>query len=147
MCLPIIGGIISGIGAVIGAIGQARALEAQARANERQAEIERDIGAYEGARHGEKVQRIAGQQRANYAASGVIGAEGSALSVLDETAVEGAMDIAAIRYNANSKADILDYNAKINRMNAKTAKASAPFAFLSPVLSGAARMTGSFSKE
>lgn len=144
MCLPIIGGIVSGVGAAIGAMQTAASYKAQAQARERQARIEEKIGAHEADKQADTVKRVSGRMRANYTASGVA-LEGSALDIIDETAREGAMDVEAIRTTAGMKADTLRYEAQISRMNAKGARASAPFAFLSPVLQGAARMSSQYA--
>lgn len=145
MCLPIIGGIIAGVGSVMSAMQTAASFNAQAEAQDRQARITEKIGAHEAGKQADVVRRVGGRLRANYAASGVA-LEGSAIDIIDETAREGAMDVEAIRTTAGMKADTLRYEAQISRMNAKGAKASAPFAFLSPVLDGAAKMTSQYSR-
>lgn len=146
MCAPIlgiIGGIVSGIGAMAQANAAAASAEAQANMQDRQALIERTTGAYKAERQAERVKQIEGSQRANYAASG-LALTGTAQDVIDDSAAQGALDIAAIRWNSQLNADNLNYSAKVSRANAKSARAAAPIAFLSPVIGSVARFGESF---
>jgi hypothetical protein len=117
---------------------------AQANMQERQAEINIQTGEYEARRTEDTVARTEGAQRAGFAANGVA-LDGSAAEVIDDTAREGALDVAAIRWNSELKADNLKYEAKISRINADNAQRSAGIAFLAPVLGGVARFGSSFS--
>ena len=144
MCLPILGAVVSGVGAAMGAMAQASQARAQAELQRRQAEIERESGSYEGARTMEKVERVLGSARAGVAASG-LGLSGSAGASVDESATEGALDVAAIRWNSKPRVDNKLYEAKISDMNARMASAAAPIAFLSPVISGIAQYRSSFA--
>lgn len=148
MCVAaigLIGGVLSGIGAMAQANAAAANETAQAEMKDRQAAIERSTGAYKAARLAEKVKQVEGNQRANYAASG-LALTGSASDVIEDSATQGALDIAAIRWNTTLTSDNLGYEAKINRMNAKNAKASAPIAFLTPVLGSVAKFGTSFGE-
>lgn len=133
MCLPIIGGVISGIGAAMGAAGQAAGYKAQASLDRRQAQIEQQTGAYKAERQQDQNDRALGQARAGFAANGV-GFSGSAGDVIAESAQEGALDVAAIRWNSRLAQDNSNYRAKVNDMNAGIATTAAPIAFLSPVI-------------
>lgn len=141
--LSLIGGVISGIGAMQQAKAAAASEQAQADARRRQAVIDQDSGAYKATQQRRQVDRVLGKQRAGFASSG-IALSGTAADVIDESTAEGALDVAAIRWNSQISADNERYNAKINDMNAKNAKASAPIAFLTPVLSGVAKFASSF---
>lgn len=147
MCLPAIigiaGGVVSGIGAAMGAKAEAAGLEAQADFKQRQAGIELQTGAYKASRTQDQIDRTLGAQRAGFAANGVSG--GSVMDTIDDTATEGALDVAAIRWNSNLASDNLKYQAKIDRMNAKTTKRSAALAFISPVLGSVAQFGGEFA--
>lgn len=150
MCMPMIGAVIGLAGALVsGAAGAAAKQQeaennrAQAAQQERQAEINVQTGVYEAARVSDTVRRTTGAQRAGFAAGG-IGLDGSAAEVIDDTTREGALDLAAIRWNTNLKADNLKYEAKISRINANGAERSAGAAFLAPVLGGVARFAGAF---
>lgn len=147
MCGPalgLIGGLVSGIGSAMGAMQQAASLRAQSALYKRQAAMERDAGSYEAARKSEEARRAAGKQVAGFAANG-FGLSGSPGYVLNDTAEQYALDVGAIRYGAAVKSDNLTYQSKIASMNASAAAASAPFAFLSPVLSAASKIGTPFS--
>jgi hypothetical protein len=147
MCLPVlglIGGVVSGIGAAMGANAEAASLEGQAKFKERQAVMEREAGGAKARQIQGQVDRTSGAQRAGFAANG-IALSGSAEDVLIDSAEEGALDVATVRWNSNLAADNLKYQAKMDRMNAKTARRSAPLAFLSPVISGAASFAGEYA--
>ena len=141
--LSIIGGLISGVGAMQQANAAAESEKAQAEARRRQATIDQDSGAYKAQQQQRNVDRVLGKQRAGFLSSG-IALTGSASDVIDESTAEGALDVAAIRWNSQLSADNERYNAKINDMNASNAKAAAPIAFLTPVLSGVAKFGSSF---
>jgi len=146
MCLPVlgvIGSVISGIGAAMGAAAQAASHRAQAEAQRRQADIERRMGAYKAERQQDQVDRVLGQQRANFAGTGLALTGGAADTIMD-SATEGALDVAAIRWSSASQADTHMYNAKIEDMNAKSAQRSVPIAFLTPVISGVASYGSNF---
>jgi len=128
MCLPIIGGVISGIGAAMGAMSAKAQAQGQAAMDRRQAGIEAQTSAYKADRTQDDINRTTGQQRAGFAANGV-GLSGSA---------------AAIRWNSKLTQDNLKYKAKLNDMNAKQAGMAAPIAFLSPVISGIGTYSSSF---
>lgn len=144
MCLPVVGAIVSGIGSVIGLAGQMAQAKAQEQLNKRQAQIETATGSYEAQRTTEQVQRTLGAQRAGNVANGVA-LSGTTADAIEESAREGALDVAAIRWNSGLKADNLRYEAKIDKMNAGIAGAAMPFAFLSPVIGGLAKIESSFS--
>ena len=147
MCLPVlsvIGGVVSGIGAAMGANAQAAGLDASAKFKDRQAVMETEAGGAEARRIQGQVDRVGGAQRAGFAANGVA-LTGSAEDVLLDSAEEGALDVATVRWNSRLRADNLKYEAKIDRMNAKTAKRSAPLAFLAPTLSGLASYGSDFA--
>lgn len=143
--LGILGGVVSGIGAAMGAKAEAASLEAQAAFKDRQAGIEKQVGAYKAARTQDQVDRTLGSQRAGFAANGISG--GSVEDTIDDTATEGALDVAAIRWNSNLAADNLKYQAKMDRMNAKTTRRSASLAFIAPVLGSVAQFGGEFGSS
>ena len=144
MCLPIIGAVVSGVGAAIGAMAQSASYKGQAEFERRQAKIETQTGGYKAERTQDEIKRTTGAQRAGFAANGV-GLDGSAADTIFDTTEEGALDVAAIRWNSKLASDNLNYKAKLSDMNAGIAKASAIPAFLSPVIGGLAQMSSSFS--
>lgn len=143
MCLPVIGGVISGVGAAMGAMSAKAQAQGQAAMDRRQANIEATTAGYKADRTQDDINRTTGQQRAGFAANGV-GLSGSAADTIADSAEEGALDVAAIRWNSKLTQDNLRYKAKLNDMNAKQAGMSAPIAFLSPVISGIGTYSNSF---
>lgn len=151
MCLPIIAGIapllsgvVSGIGGAMQAKNQAAQYKGQERMAKREGQIEQERGAYEGARTVDQINRTQGAARAGMIANGV-GLTGSSADVIQDSATEGALDVAAIRWNSNLKVENSRFSAEQAKRNAKSASASAPLAFISPVISGAATYAGSFA--
>lgn len=144
MCWAIIGGVVSGVGAAMGAMSQKASYEAQAKFEKRQARLEMEAGGYKAARTQEEVERVLGSQRAGFAASGIALSSGSAIDVASDSATEGALDVAAIRWNSKLAADNLRYKSKVSEMNARAAGASAPLAFLAPTLNGIASYSSQF---
>lgn len=143
--LGIAGGILSGIGGAMGLRAQARGYDAQAALQDRQAAMERESGAYEAQRTQDNLRRLLGKQMAGYAANGIAVDEGSALATITDSAREGALDIAAIRYGARAREANEKMGASISRMNASSARRAAPIAFLTPILNSATRIGGAFA--
>lgn len=133
MCTPLIGGLVAGIGSLVGASQQAAQARRQAQFQERQATMERQRGAYEARRFSDRARRLAGQQVANYAASGVQ-LDGSPGAIIDDSAAEAALDVGAIRYGAEAKVSNALYKAEQSRANARRIMAAAPFAAIAPVI-------------
>lgn len=144
MCLPVVAGVISGVGAAMGAASAKASAEGQANMDRRQAAIERQTGAYKAARTQDDVNRTIGQERAGFAANGV-GLSGSAADTISDSTEEGALDVAAIRWNSKLSSDNLKYKAKLGDMNAKQAGMAMPLAFLSPVIEGVGKYSSSFA--
>lgn len=148
MCLPavvgILGSVVSGIGGLMGVKAQQQQLNAQSEMERRQAGIEQTVGSYKAQRQQDNVARALGAQRAGFAANGLDISSGSPLDVIEESATEGALDVAAIRWNSKLASDNLRFKSENSKAQAKVVGASAPFAFLSPVLSGVAQYSSSF---
>ena len=141
--LGLIGSVVSGIGAAMGAQAQAASHKAAAQAQRRQADIERMSGSYKAQRQQEQVDRVTGQQRAAYA-SGGIALTGGAADTIQDSAAEGALDVAAIRWGSTMQSQTHLHNAAVEDMNAKSAQRAAPIAFLTPVIGGFAKFGSSF---
>lgn len=143
MCTPIAlgiastaGGVVSGIGAYNERMTQATNYTMQANGLQRDIDAEKQASAYEIARTREGVQRTLGSARAGYASNG-LALSGSAAEVLHDSAVEGELDLAAIRWNSDVKVENLKYAKKGAQQNARAAKAAAPLAFFGNVFSAA----------
>jgi len=146
MCGPellIAGSVIQGMGAFMGAQAQAQSAKMQSQALERRAEQQYTAGALRQGQAKRQAARVGGQQRAAFAEGG-LGSGGSAFDVAMDTANEADMDLAMISYNARAQADQSRFESSIMQANARSARRSAPFAFLSPILSGAARFPDAF---
>jgi hypothetical protein len=172
MCTPILAGAISLVGGVIQGIGASKAAASQAEAQaanqmqeaenaraaadaqRREAAIAQTTGAYKAQRKQDEIDRALGAQRAAYAGSGVA-LTGTPELVISESATEGALDLAAIRWGTQAETDSKRYNAgnyersAVNldasaRNTIKTGKDAARGAFIGPVLGGVAKFAGSF---
>lgn len=139
MCLPIVGALISGIGAALGAVAQAKSYEAQSKYEARQAILENEAGAAQATSVQRQVNKVLGQQRAGFAARG-LAMDGSARDVYDESATEGALDVATIRWNTKLASENYMAKSNISKMNAGMAMAAAPFAFAAPVIGSLASL-------
>ena len=129
---------LSTIGTVQSARAQAAGMEAQARLNERQSLIEQQSGAFEAQRERENAERIMARQRAGYLASGVA-LEGSPTAVIEDTATEAAMDIAAIKWGSNLRASNYQAQAGVDRMNASATRTAGTIGAFGSFASGLAR--------
>lgn len=148
MCMPVlglIGSVVSGIGAKASADQEAANYRSQAAAQRRQAGIITTTGAYQAQRKQEEIDRNLGSTRAAYGASG-IALSGSAADVLDESATEGALDVAAIRWNAGMEADTQRHNARVSEASAKAAKRAGTIGLITPIISGVAKFGSEFGK-
>ena len=134
MCLQIIGAVVSGIGAFMQAKQQAASYEAQAKIHERQGNLERAKGSYEATRMTDRGKQLLGKQIAAYGAAGV-GIQGTITETIRKTGEELALDVAAARYGTKVNVENEGILARVNKMNAASANAAAPLAFLSPIIS------------
>lgn len=136
MCLPMIGGIVSGIGALASGMQQAAQYKAQSKALKVQAQGERNVGSYESARAQERGDLAVSKNITGFAAKGLDITTGTPQDVILDSATEVALDVGTIRANAQVQSNKTDYEAKIAKMNAKSAKTGAIIGAIAPVLSG-----------
>lgn len=141
--LGMVGGIFQGIGAAQQRQQNAAGMEASARGIDRDIGAEREATAYTVARTREAIARTQGSARAGFASRG-LALSGSAADVLRETAMEGDLDVAAIRWSSAEKIKSMEYQRDLLKYNAKQERAAAPLAFITPVIGGAAKFGGSF---
>lgn len=141
--LGIAGGVLQGIGGASQRMNNATSYELTAKGIDRDIGAEREATAYTIARTRDGIARTQGQARAGYSANG-LALSGSAADVLHESAVEGELDLQAIQWSSDEKIKGLEYQRDVALHNAKTERAAAPLAFITPVISGAARFGGSF---
>lgn len=138
MCGPalaIVGGIVQGIGAYSSGMAQANSLKATAAGLHLQAQGERNAGAYESERQGEKIARLTGQQVTGVAANG-FDLTGSMGDVINDSRTQGELDKAMIRANWQHKSNMSDFQADVASKNAKAAKTGAIIGAIAPVMSG-----------
>ena len=127
----------------MGALSARAQAKGQAEMDRRQAGIEATTGAYKAARTQDEIDRTIGSQRAGFAANG-LALSGSAADTVASTAEEGALDVAAIRWNSKLVGDNLRYKAKLEDANASQAGIAAPLAFLTPTINGIATYKSTF---
>lgn len=145
MCIPIIGAIVTGISGAMSAMTAAAQSKGQAAMDRRQDLVQRATGAYQADRKTDEIQRMLGAARAGTGANG-LDVSGSSFDIIDESAQEGALDVAAIRWNSRLQSDNLQYKAKLNDMNAKSQTIAAPLAFAAPVINSFAQYGNPFKK-
>jgi len=150
MCDPVSIGIAGLAGGVMQGVGGFMQRNQAAASNTLNAQgVERDIGAereataYTVARTREGLARTQGGARAGFAANG-LALSGSAADVIRDTAIEGDLDIEAIKWSSEEKVKSMKFQAQGYRYNAAQEKAAAPIAFLSGALGGAAKFGGAF---
>lgn len=150
MCHPAVGAVFGLLGGVMQGVGGAQQHETNADSYDLQAagltrdiKVERQSSAYAIAAKRMEVKKTLGNARAGFAANG-LALSGSAADVLNESAVAGDLDVAAIRWNSRNKVAGLKYQRDVYRWNAGQERGAAPLAFASGVIGGAARFGGSF---
>ena len=150
MCNPAIalglglaGGLLQGVGAAQQRETNAQSLELRNAAISRDIEVEKKTSAYEIAAARTKIAQTQGMARVGYAANG-LALSGSAAQVLTDSATEGDLDVATIRWNSKTKIGGMKFEQEVNSYNAGQERASEGLAFVTPIISGAARFGGSF---
>lgn len=149
MCAPamaVIGGIVSGVGSLVSGMQQAQALEQQAAWQQRQAVIEEQRGKYESERERDRARRLISRQRAGFLSAGV-SLEGTPEDIIADTTAETELDVQAIRYGAQIRADNHRAQAAMTSASASQARTGAIFGAISPIIGGftqATRMRGAF---
>ena len=127
MCTPAIGMLLNFAGAMSQARGQRQAAQARADQYRYQAQVDENNrkvelwkaedaiarGKKEESVHRTKVSQLKGRQRSVLAASGVVVDEGSALDILQDTAMLGELDALTIRSNAERE----EYEHKVRASN------------------------------
>ena len=137
MCNPtllLIGSMVQGVGAMNQMQAQADSYDAQADLSTKQGRDALVVGKHRAKRAEDDARRVGGQQRAAFAEGGLDVSSGSAYEVQQASAQEADLDIAAILWSTNAEMDSKKYESGIYKQNAKSARAAAPMAFLSPIL-------------
>ena len=154
MVFGILGAVVSAAGSIMSAQAQANAAnaqaaayEAQAQLQQRQARAEMMAGQREAAKKSRELDVITAKQRLSYSTAGVLIDGGSPVDVAVDTAREGALDVAAIQWNAEVKSGNYNYQAQISQMNAQnqrnaaeTAQTMGYIGALSPLINAGGRI-------
>ena len=141
MCGPIlgmVGAVVQGIAGFQQAKTQAANYKAQELAAKRDAAIKREEGSYEGERRVERGKQLIGRQIAAYGSSGIAPSTGTPLAVVTSTGADIGLDIAASRWGYAREIENDIYRSKVANMNASSANAAAPLAFIAPVINAGA---------
>lgn len=154
--LAIVGMAMSAVGAIQQGNAQAANYQAQAMANKRNAEVARlnaEATAQQAAQAEDAQRRrareLGGRNRASLAQNGV-GDGGTNALVIDQSAKEAEMDALNIRYEGELRrrgllndSENLKYAAKINSMNASSARTAGYIGAGTSLLTGMAKYYGS----
>lgn len=150
MCNPaalagvgLLGGVIQGFGAAQEKNNNAQSNDMAAAGLDRDIAAEAESSAFEVASSRANTARTQGSARAGFAANG-LALSGSVSEVLQQSAEQGDLDVAAIRWNSKIKQDTMGYQRDVYKFNAGTERAAAPLAFIAPVIGGVAKFGGSF---
>lgn len=141
MALGLIGGVISAMGSMAAAQAAADSKRAQAAAYERQAAIERQTGEYESERQRDKSIRLISRQRTGYLTAG-IALQGTPLDVIADTTAETELDVSAIKYGHEVKAQNFETQAKVLRFEADSGEQAGALGALSPIFKSLGSMGG-----
>ena len=142
MCLAAAGALIGAAGSLFQGMAQASAYKAEAKGLEYQAQAERSAAGYEAGRLDERGRRLTSQQVTAFSAEGVSIASGSPAQVILDSKTEVELDKGAIRFNAEAKARNLEYQAKVAKMNAKSAVIGGVFNAVAGAVSGLGGISG-----
>lgn len=129
MCWAMIGGIAQGAGTGMNILGkkqegkaQAEQLNAMAGMSTQKAREARLAGRRTLAQHKATLKQFIGSQKAAAAGSGTDVNVGTNVDLIAESARGGEVDAQAIRYNAESEANVFRNQARMYRAGAKNAK-------------------------
>lgn len=141
MALGIIGGVVGAIGSLATAGANAQAANAQAAAYQRQAMLERQQAAFNADQQESKAIRLISKQRAGFLAAGV-SLMGTPMDVIEDTTRETNLDVQAIRYNGEIKAQNFEMQAAAFRAKADAAQTAGVFGAISPLIKGFSGISG-----
>lgn len=140
--LAIIGGVLSLAGAGVGAYSTIQASNAQAKAEEynaavaqQNAQIAGQQAEYEAARIRAKNRKVMAAQRTALAKSGVQ-LSGSATDIMWDSEVQGELDAQARIYSGMLSSVGYQNESQLAKMNARSARRSAPLAAAGTILGG-----------
>jgi hypothetical protein len=146
----VLGGVMQAAGAQQSANAQANQYlsaanqhQAEAQLKQRQAVLELTSGQQKQRRAQEQIGLSVAKQVNQYTSSGLT-IEGTPMDIAGDTAREMALDAAAIGWNAQLKATNQEYGAKIDLMNADSARRAAGEARKAGKIGAATALVGAF---
>lgn len=141
MALGIIGAVVGAAGSVMSGMMAAQASQQQAQAYERQAALERQQAAYNADQQQHKAIKLLSSQRAAFLGAGVSLA-GTPTDVIVDTTQQTDLDVQAIKYNGEIKAQNFEMQARALRTKAEGQQIGGFFGALSPLIKGASGFSG-----
>lgn len=137
MCFPaMLGGLVSAIGSVVSAAGAKQQADSQSAIYKQQAATERMTAKYNSERQNDKSIKLINTQRAAFLTAGVSPGYGSAFDVGKDTTREATLDVEAIKWNGELKAQHYDMLAQAEKLKGDNAMAGGLIGALSPLLKG-----------
>ena len=141
MALGIIGAVVGAVGSIAAGAAQAQAANAQAAAYQRQAALERQQAAFNADQQESKAIRLISHQRAGFLSAGV-SIMGTPMDVIEDTTRETDLDVQAIKYNGEIKAQNFEMQAAAFRAKADAAQTAGLFGAVSPLIKGFGGVSG-----
>ena len=135
MALGIIGAVVGAVGSIVSAQASANASQQQANAYARQAMLEREQANYNADQQQSKAIKLISSQRASMLAAGV-SLQGTPTDVLVDTTQQTDLDVQAIRYNGEIKAQNFEMQANALRAKASAQETAGAFGAISPLIKG-----------
>lgn len=135
MALGLIGGIVGAIGSVASGMAGAASSRAQADAYARQAALERQQADFNANQQQDKAIHLIGAQRTAMLGAGV-SLQGTPTDVLLDTTRQSDLDVQAIRYNGEIKAQNFEMQANVFRTKAAGQELGGAIGALSPLIKG-----------
>lgn len=140
--LGVAGGVLGAYGAYEQGQMESESLTQQSNSNLNNAELSLEQGTYNANRQGLQAAQKIGASKANYAASGVMTNSGSALDVLQSSAINSEMDKQNILHGADIKAISYENQASIDQFGAASAIQGSYFNALTSLAGGGAKAFG-----
>lgn len=141
MALGIIGAVVGAAGSLMSGMMAAQNSRNQAAIYERQAAAERAQAQFNADQQESKAIRLISKQRTGFLSSGV-SLQGTPTDVLLDTTMQTDLDVQAIKYNGEIKAQNFEMQAAALRAKAGGQELGGAFGALSPLIKGASGAAG-----
>jgi hypothetical protein len=141
MALGIIGAVVGAAGSLMSGMMAAQASQQQANAYARQAALERQQAAFNADQQEAKAIKLISSQRTAFLGAGVSLA-GTPTDVLVDTTNQTDLDVQAIKYNGEIKAQNFEMQAAALRTKAEGQQIGGVFGALSPLIKGFSGASG-----